>query len=689
MSRKITEGVDYTSRDYSTIKQSLLDKLSQIMPEYTDRSETDAGIVILELLASALDSLHYYNDRVANEMFLSSLELEENALKWCEILGYSPRSATSAEFMQTFVAPYTIEEQEVIKLEPYVDENGETKYTQIFVTENKEIYSDKDTIIPKGTIVKTEETIEKVAVYFETAEELVIPKGTKSANVRIVEGVSQTEVLGTSDGSKAQRFYIKYDSIVKDSIKVYVTNISEDNNGVVEVWERVDDFFNSSSTDKHFRVVSWNNTTIVIFGDGSNGCIPPKNAQISSDYRVGGGIQGNVEPLTINTIVSQCDAVETYNAERAVVLGKDSETLSEIKVNAPRHNRTKWGAITLEDFADVVLTHFSEVKFAKAVRSSTNIDDVDIYVLSQKENPNRVDAVNKVVNFFIKADKPIDHFAYTDETGNPVSIQFNKTPPNNGEPYYFLANEELSIYKLCNIPYTTDYSSVEVTYIGSSKRLINLQPLFSDNYSLYNCTNNSWDNYYVFDPIDFNAGGLGSKIEKLFKENPDTVDDSDFGYKAVGTGDVKILCAKPLRLNVAYKLIVGYSYDPTTVDRKVKEAIESYFALGAYPIGETIYSMDLVRYVMQNVEGVSSFFPTLMSLAVSDKGVLSLKSERYDSDVSAEMLVVDSYEDDLTVKAETLATLDASMSNELGNEGVLPLAVNEVPLVVSIDSQII
>ena len=43
MSRQATEGVNYTSRDYSTIKQDMLDKLTQIMPEYTDRSETDAG----------------------------------------------------------------------------------------------------------------------------------------------------------------------------------------------------------------------------------------------------------------------------------------------------------------------------------------------------------------------------------------------------------------------------------------------------------------------------------------------------------------------------------------------------------------------------------------------------------------------------------------------------------------------
>lgn len=688
MSRQATEGVNYTSRDYSTIKQDMLDKLTQIMPEYTDRSETDAGIVILELLASALDALHYYNDKVANEMFLSTLMLEENALKWCEILGYSPRSATSAEFMQTFVAPYTIEDREVTKQVEVKDSNGNVRYQDVTVIEPVKVYSDKDITIPKGTIVRTEETTEKESIYFETADDLIIPKGTESATVRIVEGVSQTEVLGVSNGEKAQRYYLKYDSVIKDSVKIYVTKISGED-GVVEVWERVNDFFNSSSTDKHFKVVSWNNTTIVVFGDGSNGMIPPTNTQISADYRVGGGKQGNVEPNTINTIVSVCEAVETYNEDTAFIKGKDAETLDEIKVNAPRNNRTKWGALTLNDFADVVLTHFSEVKFAKALRSEFNADDVDIYVLSEGENPNRINARNKTVDFFVKVKETPEYFSYLDYNGKAVKIKVkDEVKVLNTEPYYYLASEELNIYGLKNVPYSK-FAQVYVVTYPYHKYSIGLSPLFTNDYSMYNCISNEWSDFYVYDPIEFNAGNLGNKIAKLFRENPEDTDDYEFGYKVIGTGDVNIHCAKPARLSVFYKLIVGYSYDPQEVDEKVKQAIESYFALGSYPMGQTVYAMDLVKYVMQNVVGVSSFYPTISSLAVNSNGILKVKSNKYTSTVDSETLILDSPNDTLSVNNETLSALDTESGEEISSEGVIPIKEYEVPVIISIDSEII
>ena len=70
MSRKPTENIDYTSRDYEAFRELLIQKLQEKMPEYTDTSETDAGIVILEALANGLDVLSLYLDIIANSLFL-------------------------------------------------------------------------------------------------------------------------------------------------------------------------------------------------------------------------------------------------------------------------------------------------------------------------------------------------------------------------------------------------------------------------------------------------------------------------------------------------------------------------------------------------------------------------------------------------------------------------------------------
>ena len=50
MSRLPTKNIDYTSRDYEAFRDLLITKLQEKMPEYTDTSETDAGIVIIEAL---------------------------------------------------------------------------------------------------------------------------------------------------------------------------------------------------------------------------------------------------------------------------------------------------------------------------------------------------------------------------------------------------------------------------------------------------------------------------------------------------------------------------------------------------------------------------------------------------------------------------------------------------------------
>lgn len=69
MSRNQTPNIDYTNRDYESFRQMMINKLKELMPEYTDTSETDAGIVIIEALANGLDILSLYQDNLANDLF--------------------------------------------------------------------------------------------------------------------------------------------------------------------------------------------------------------------------------------------------------------------------------------------------------------------------------------------------------------------------------------------------------------------------------------------------------------------------------------------------------------------------------------------------------------------------------------------------------------------------------------------
>lgn len=358
MSRTPTNGIDYTSKDYESFRNDMISQLRVKMPEYTDIRQSDAGIVILELLAQGLDIISYYQDVIANEAFLVTEEQRGNALKWCKMLNYIPKASTPA------------------------------KFTQVFVLSSAQ---KTETVIPSGTVVKTQDTTTEPSVYFETTEDLVIPAGALGNEMQdgkylytvpVVQGISVFgELLGSSSGSANQSFSLNYSPVILDSITIFIN----EGNGF-EQWNRVDSFIDSSSTSKDYTVsISDNDEATITFGDGVFGKIPRIfESGIYCSYRVGGGTQGNVGANKICFLDSNLALVkETFNPSSADIEGQDKESLEEIKRNAPIANRTVWGAVTLRDFADVVKTNFLEVDKASSYISGEK--DISIYVLLKND----------------------------------------------------------------------------------------------------------------------------------------------------------------------------------------------------------------------------------------------------------------------------------------------------------------
>ena len=376
MSRTPTNGIDYTSKDYESFRNDMIKQLGIKMPEYTDIRQSDAGIVLLELLAQGLDVISYYQDVLANEVYLTTAEQRSNVLKWCQILGYTPRASTPAEFSQVFVlvAPQTT-----------------------------------DTIIPAGTKVKTKGSSTEPEIYYETAYNLKIPagelgnetddKGNYKYYVQAIQGVTITgERLGSSTGSKDQSFKLTYSPVILDSISVLV------NEGKgFETWYRVESFVDSTPTSKHFMAsINDNNEATITFGDGVFGKIPTVYENgIYCDYRVGGGTQGNVGVNKICLLDSNIALVaETFNPSIADVMGQDKESLSSIKANASSSYKNIWGALTVSDFAEVTKANFPEVDKAASYKNSENPLDVDLYVLLKEDRPLTDYLANEILNLF-------------------------------------------------------------------------------------------------------------------------------------------------------------------------------------------------------------------------------------------------------------------------------------------------
>ena len=348
MSRKMTEGIDYTSRDYEAYKQDMIKALQRRMPEYTDISETDAGIVILECLADGLDVLSLYNDIVANDVILSTTQDRRLAVILARQMGYIARNQTASRFKQVFVL------------------------TSV---------SDKETVIPKGTVVYTPETNNSESIYFETIEDLIIPAGKlgdeqdENGNYLYTTIVEQGEtisedLLGSSDGTPNQSFVLNYTEVITDSIKLSINQ-----GDGFEDWTQINSFLDCGAQDLVYVTnVDEFDRCFIELGNGNNGRIPtPYLNGIVCTYRVGGGTVGNVNAFTITEMGESIAFVDsTFNPETAMVLARDKEDINSIKEKSAIAFRTRDRAVTQQDYGDLIELNYPNIIHAVGVLDKTD-----------------------------------------------------------------------------------------------------------------------------------------------------------------------------------------------------------------------------------------------------------------------------------------------------------------------------
>jgi hypothetical protein len=97
-------AIDYLTKDYAGFRQLLLDQLPARLPEWTERSEADMGVALVELFAEAADRLSYYQDRVANEAYLDTASQRRSVQLHTALIGYRMRPGVAASTYLFFKA---------------------------------------------------------------------------------------------------------------------------------------------------------------------------------------------------------------------------------------------------------------------------------------------------------------------------------------------------------------------------------------------------------------------------------------------------------------------------------------------------------------------------------------------------------------------------------------------------------
>jgi hypothetical protein len=344
--------VDYTALGYDALRAAMLDIAERTLPEWTDRSENDLGVLLIELAAYAGDLTLYYQTRIAQQLFPGSADEPEALVPLLRLLGYELRPASPA----------------TVDLTVTVDAATPLPLT-----------------VPAGTVF-TAELPSGEQVRFETLSPVLIADrdlGPVAGNVRrflpltVVEGRTvDGDVIGRSDGSPSQLLLLAQAPAIPGSITVSVVEP-----GGSTRWREVTSMVDATGADRVFTVQrDAAGRARLLFGDGINGRIPPAGtlgapAEVTATYRVGGGPVGNLSPGT--TLTSNLPAIREAVAPAGGRGGAPAESLDHASDFAPRLFRSQHRAVTAQDYVDLAL---ATPGVGKAVAVATGWNGVELYV---------------------------------------------------------------------------------------------------------------------------------------------------------------------------------------------------------------------------------------------------------------------------------------------------------------------
>ncbi|MGI5453413.1 putative baseplate assembly protein [Streptomyces sp. CA-249302] len=88
--------VDYTARDYETIRKLLLDRLALTTPDWRERNPADLGVALVELLAHTGDQISYQQDAVATEAYLDTARRRVSVRRHVRLIDYAMHDGCTA-----------------------------------------------------------------------------------------------------------------------------------------------------------------------------------------------------------------------------------------------------------------------------------------------------------------------------------------------------------------------------------------------------------------------------------------------------------------------------------------------------------------------------------------------------------------------------------------------------------------
>ena len=245
--------------------------------------------------------------------------------------------------------------------------------------------------------------------------------------VDALNGVTVEETLGSSDGSIDQSFTLANVPILagpqvwilepdapspNDRKQILLDELAEaiktdeDGNGFWIRWHEVENFFDSLPNSRHYICDPIKGE--ISFGDGRKGWVPPTGRDsVRAEYRLGGGVAGNVGSHTLTVLKQSVAFVQSVDNPFPASGGADPETIDEAKRRGTYAIKNRDRAITAEDYEQLALAASRRVARAKCVQASDGSISLLLVPKSEREDgearavPSR-DLIDRVAAFIDK-----------------------------------------------------------------------------------------------------------------------------------------------------------------------------------------------------------------------------------------------------------------------------------------------
>lgn len=442
--------IDYTSRDFDSIKEKLLDHAKRYYPDnYKDFSTPSFGSMILDSVAYVGDVLSYYLDYNVNESFLDSSIEFDNIRRHAKSLGYNYRGIPSSFGL---VSLYAIVPSNVDGTAPDASylpilKNG-TSFTA-FNGGNFILTEDVDFADPKNEIVAARfNPTTGATTYFAVRAFGQIQSGliqVAKADIRNenfqrfrkirVGGPEVTDILKVIDSEG--NIYYEVDNLSQEVIFVETTNKEANSQGVRSILKPF-------AVSRRFTIETDETGTYLQFGFGSDEeetsgivdpskialkmhgknhisnenfdpselmktnkmGISPSNTILKITYRVNQFDKINVPSNSIKTVtnkiiqfrnpevITKTKADEVIasievNNEEALYSTKSDISIEELKQRVKSNYSAQSRAVTNQDYESLVYnmpTKFGNIKRASILNNDKDSRKLKLYVISQDSN---------------------------------------------------------------------------------------------------------------------------------------------------------------------------------------------------------------------------------------------------------------------------------------------------------------